>query len=397
MEILILHSSIIYTPKDKERVFTEHDFHPCKPFFITNNIKPETITKIRTKGVFETCAFLRQTLKIIDYLLAVDGVLEIEFYRASFDIGGYPLRPLNYLMNEVSICFKDRFKVYKKVNANNVDYINLKKIHPALPVGDDMQKWSFGIVSDGRKNDRVINIINQITAFNIPQYEILICGPTPEIPLQKEVIILDDKDLYFDLRIPISQKKNRIIDTAKYNNLMILHDRISFSKNWYEKFCRFGNYFDQICCSIFDEDTQSIHINDWVSNFSDNNQFRISKVTKLKHDEWNKHVYVDGGVMVIKKHVIINNKLNPNLHWGEMEDVNLSEKLYIDGNLINFYGEAKLLTQTHRITVNKQSTFWLKILLRPISSRQYERKFNNKILHNFRNFLNSTLGDNIQE
>lgn len=395
MELLILHSSINYLPKNFEKVFTEKDFHPCKPFFLNTDILPETVTRIRTKGVFETCDFLRQTLKIIDYLLAVDGELIIEFYRASFDIGGYPLRPLNYLMNEISICFKDRFKVYKKVNADNVDYISLKKIRNALPEGDDIRKWSFGIVSDGRKNDRVLNIIDQINAFNIPEFEIFICGPSPDTILPKEVIILDDKDLYFDVRIPISQKKNRIIGAAKFNNLMILHDRISFSKNWYEKICRFGNYFDQLCCSIFDEDTKSIHINDWLSNFNDNNQFRVSKVTKLKHNEWNKHIYVDGGVMVIKKHIIINNKLNPNLHWGEMEDVNLSEKLYIDGNLINFYADAELFTQTHRIAAHKQSTNWLKVLLRPISSKQYERKFNNKILHNFRNFLNSKLGDNI--
>lgn len=397
MELMLLHSSIKYLPKPTELILNENDFHPCKPFFLKHKITPESVTKISTKGVFETCDFLRQTLKIIDYLLAVDGELIIEFYRASFDIGGYPLRPLNYLMNEISICYKDRFKVFKKEHANNVDSIALKKIKKALPENDNIGRWSFGIVSDGRKNDRVINIIKQIRAFNIPEFEIFICGPAPDASLTKEVTILDDNDLYFDLRIPISQKKNRIIDAAKFNNLMILHDRISFTENWYSKICEFGNYFDQICCSIFDEDTRTVHINDWLSNFNDNNQFRISKVTKLKYSEWNKHIYVDGGVMVIKKHVIANNKLHPNLHWGEMEDVNLSEKLYIDGNLINFFGEAQLLTQTHRISVHQQSTFWLKVLLRPITSKRNERIFNNKMLNNFRNFLKSNLGDNIQK
>lgn len=387
MELLVLHSTIKYLPKDNEMVLTEIDFHPCKPFFIEHSFVPESISKIKTKGVFETTQYLRQVLKVIDYLLEVEGEMDIEFFRASFDTGGYPLRPLNYLMNEISVCYRERYKVYKKKFVDGIDYITLKKIKQALPPEDLISKWSFGIVSDGRKNERILKIIDQISKFNIPEYEILVCGPAPSGNLQKEVKILDDSDLYFDVRIPISKKKNRIIDNALYNNLVIIHDRISFTTDWYTKMKAYGNYFDQICCPILDEDTQTFRINDWLSSYYDHNKFKKAKVTVLPYTEWNKNIYADGGFMLLKKHIISRVKLNPDLQWGEMEDVNLSERLYIDGNLVNFYLNMSLLTQTHRITVNKQSTNWFKVLIRPIRTWQYNNKIDKNILSGFQIFL----------
>lgn len=397
MELFILPSSINYQPQHNELLLTENDFHPCKPFFIEHNFIQESITKIKTKGVFETIKYIRQVLKVIDYLLEVGGEIYIEFFRASFDTGGYPLRPLNYLMNEISLCYKDRYKMYKREFKNNIDLIWLKKINNPLPAGDLITRWSFGIVSDGRKNERVLNIIKQITEFQIPEYEILICGPAPAINLAKEIKVIDDNDLYFDVRIPISKKKNRIIDLARFNNLIIMHDRISFEKDWYTKMVAYGNCFDQICCPIFDESTKSIRINDWSSKYHDDTQFEKSNTTSLKYYEWDRNIYVDGGFMLLKKHIILKCRLDDNLNWGEMEDVNLSERLYLDGNLVNFYADTNLLTQTHRIKGNRQSKNWFKAFIKPIRSKQYEQKRNKSILLNFRNFLKMNFSDNIQQ
>ena len=80
-----------------------------------------------------------------------------------------------------------------------------------------------------------------------------------------------------------------------------------------------------------------------------------------------------------------------------MEDVNLSERLYLDGNLVNFYADTNLLTQTHRIKGNRQSKNWFKAFIKPIRSKQYEQKRNRNILLNFRNFLKMNFSDNIQQ
>ncbi|MEP7110017.1 MAG: hypothetical protein ABI760_18625 [Ferruginibacter sp.] len=392
MELFVLHSSIEYIPANEEIVLTEKDFHPCHPFFIDHTLPPGSVKSIKTKGVFETTRYIRHTLKLIDALLETEGEIYIEYYRVSFDTGGYPLRPLNYLMNEISICYQDRYQVYKKQFVESVDYIWLKKLKPALPPEDLISRWSFGIVSDGRKNERILNIIGQIKAFQIPEYEILICGPSPSNELPEKVTVLDDKDLYFDTRIPISRKKNRIIEHARYNNLVIMHDRISFAKDWYTKIISYGNYFDQLCIPILDEDTQSLRVNDWQKSFHDLTLFQVSNAGKLQYAEWDRHIYADGGFMLIKKHILEKIKLNPYLNWGEMEDVDLSARLYLDGTSFCFYTGTHLLTQTHRIKVNRKSTNWLKVLIGPIRIRQYIRKNNKKIKIAFSNFLKNKIG-----
>ncbi len=392
MELIVIHSAVNCKPGIDQIILTEKDFHPCKPFFIEHTLELESINNIKTKGVFETTKYIRHTLKIIDALLQVEGELYIEFYRVSFDSGGFPLRPLNFLMNEISTCYQERYQIQNKTFEENVDYIWLKKLKPALPTDDQMSKWSFGIVSDGRKNERILNIISQIKAFKIPSYEILICGPSPAEFLPENVVILDDKDLYFDVRIPISKKKNRIIDNACYNNLVIMHDRISFAKDWYIKICDYGNYFDQLCFPILDEDTQSLRVNDWIKSFHDFTQFQISKSVKLDYEEWDRHIYSDGGFLLVKKHILAKTKLNPYLNWGEIEDVDLSQRLYLNGNSICFYADTSLLTQTHRIKVSKQSTNWIKVLIRPIRMKQYVRKRNKVIMNAFDNFLKVKFG-----
>ena len=388
MDLFIINSVINYSSNNNKIVLTEKDFHPCHSFFIDHpTLLPESIKQITTKGVLETTKYIRHTLKIMDALLIVGGEIYIEFYRASFDSGGFPLRPYNFMMNEVSTCFGERYKVHKKEFENNIDRFWLTKIESALPSDDSISKWSFGIVSNGIKNDRVLNIINQIISFNIPEFEILICGPKPSENLPDEVKVINDKEMYFDVRIPISKKKNRIIDEAKHNNLIIMHDRITFDKDWYKKICDYGNHFDQICMPILDEDTKSLRINDWMKIDCDFTEFEKSKGVILNYNEWSPFVFVDGGFMLIKKHIISKTKLNPFLNWGEMEDVNLSQRLYLEGNSVCFYQSPFLFTQTHRIKTSKPTKIWVKKMIRPIRYKQHINIRNKAIMRAFKLFL----------
>ena len=388
MDLFIINSVINYSSNNNKIVLTEKDFHPCNPFFIEHStLLPESIKKITTKGVLETTKYIRHTLKMMDALLIVGGEIYIEFYRASFDSGGFPLRPYNYMMNEVSTCFGERYKVHKKEFESNIDRFWLTKIESALPSDDSISKWSFGIVSNGSKNNRVLNIINQIISFQIPEFEILVCGPNPFEILPDVVKIIDDSELYFDVRIPISKKKNKIIDEAIYNNLVIMHDRISFGDDWYKNIYNYGNHFDQLCMPILDEDTQTLRINDWMRIDGDFSEFEKSKATILDYNDWSPYVFVDGGFMLIKKHIISKIKLNPFLNWGEMEDVNLSQRLYLEGNLISFYQTPVLLTETHRIKGSSGSKNWIKIMFKPILIKKNIINRNKLIMKAFNLFL----------
>ena len=91
--------------------------------------------------------------------------------------------------------------------------------------------------------------------------------------------------------------------------------------------------------------------------------------------------------MVIKKHIISKIKLNPFLNWGEMEDVDLSQRLYLEGNSVCFYESPVLFTQTHRIKASNPSENWFKKMIRPMRYKQHINIRNKEIMRAFYLFL----------
>ena len=380
MEVFILQSLIKNRDYDGI-VLDEDDFHPCKPFFIDHpSLKPESIEHITIKGVLEQHKYLRTVLRYCDYMLAPGGTLDIFFYNAHFDVPGFAVRGRNEWQHELSLVFQDRICLLESEKADINGHFVYKKKVSCLPDGDTIERWSFGIVSDGRRNDRILNIIHQIEAFNIPEYEVLVCGPAPADVLPEHVFVIDDSPFYSDIRIPISRKKNAIIQAAKYNNLILMHDRFSFTEKWYEKMKAYGNYYDCLCTRIVMEGSDDSRMNDW----SVSNCFHASLWEKLKsrkivlyYDEWSPDIYVSGGFMQIKKNFAQEVRLNPNLCWGEKEDVDFSQRLYLAGVLVKFFKDNLLYSEARRFSgLNaKKRSFWgLRALLG--TYRRYIRENN---------------------
>jgi hypothetical protein len=329
-------------------ILTENDFHPCYPFFKNSKYKPESIKKIIVKGVLETTPYLREILKKIDYLLQNNGELDIHYFLTSrIDSYEGDIRALNRIMNEVSLCYNHRYKLNEHNTKQNYGIMKFKKIKKVLNEQDSIEKWSFGIVSDGRKNEKIGKIIQRIKTMNIPEYEILVCGPSSALMFKDTVRIIDDADLYRDIRIPISAKKNRIIDNATYENLVLIHDRIQFPHDWYKRMKEYGNYFDFLCTKVLDEDTESKRILDWLEfrgALSDNDVCG----KQLTYTEWTPYIYIDGGYIIGKKSKFEKTSLNKYLNWGEAEDLIFSKNILNAGNMINFYSDCYVTSATNR-------------------------------------------------
>lgn len=323
-------------------ILHEDDFHPCHPFFIYHqDIKPETVDKIYIKGLLEQHKYLRCVLRYCDYMLSPNGLLEIDYYNAHFDSPGFAVRGQNEWRYELSLVFGGRIRLLNIEKGLKAKFV-FQKVSSCLPENDSIYKWSFGIVSDGRKNERIMKIIEIISSFKIPEYEVLICGPSPAEKLPKNVRVIDDTPCYVDKRIPISRKKNLLIEAAQFNNLIIMHDRISFSEEWYENMCKYGNYYDLLSCPIVNENDPSKRMLDWVTG--ENTYFILDKKkrfcyhkTYLDYNEWSRSIYVNGGFFQVKRHLLLPVLLNPNLYWGEKEDADMSCRLYNAGVLFEFY------------------------------------------------------------
>lgn len=365
MNIYILDSRIKNSIDRDSLYLNELDFHPCKGFFLNHlDILPESAQYIKTKGILENSKYIRYILKMMDAMLMVNGIIEISFFASGFDYGGNPFRTYTSLMYECSIIFKERIKLVSKTQNGNDIKIILKKNVATLPARDTIEAWSFGAISNGKKNERILALIEQVRNFQIPNFEFLICGPAPSNNLPSFVKIIDDSDLYFDSRIPISKKKNKIIDAANYNNLVLFHDRFNFPDHWYSDMKKYGNYFDGVAIPILDEETKSHRIQDWMSTSLDHYDFLkiFPKNRMLKYNQWVPNWNINGGFLIVKKHLIKRVKFNPFLHWGEAEDGDLCRRLDADGFCLNLYNNTYVTSQTHRLKTSNKRKGLLKLL-----------------------------------
>jgi len=327
-------------------ILRDSDFHHDIQFAHLGIAKRETVAKVFSKGVLERTFNIRRILRSIDYMLRSGGRIEIEFYRDRFDSGGGHLRPLSYLMYEISLVFQSRISLVSKTFNNGVDSIVLEKKSSFFPLNDSVDSWSFGLVSNGESIQKLNTIIRQIEAFNIPKYEILICGPSEKLSSLR-VKVLDDKDLYSDARIPISRKKNRIVDAAKYNNLLLIHDRISFDNNWYNEISKLDSNFDVLCMPILDDERRVYRVNDWIKA-GDLYDYTVEGGL-MDYSDFSTDLYLNGGVICIKRHIYLDIRIRPFLNWGEMEDVDFSRRLMMSGYDIGFYKNSILYSSTNRI------------------------------------------------
>lgn len=162
--------------------------------------------------------------------------------------------------------------------------------------------FTFGIITTPETKCFLESIIQSIEKQGIPNYEIVIIGSVDYSVYSGEYI----KVIPFDETIYpgwITKKKNLIIDQAKYENIVFLHDYIGFDEGWYDGFLKFGNQFDVVSNIIHDMDGNRFR--DWNINSYFMQGLILNNGTRPhpivgKWDEWiidyNRHIPIDPGV-----------------------------------------------------------------------------------------------------
>ena len=203
-----------------------------------------------------------------------------------------------------------------------------KKIISTKTSGDDINKWTFGIITKGERDDWLEEIIKSIKDQNIPNFEIIICGTYRD---RKEKNFKYIPFFERDDKAWITKKKNLIAKEAKYENICIIHDRIVFNKNWFKGMKKYGNSFDVLCNA---QTLEGNRTGDWLTYGSNKLNFPYG-ISELRYDDWDKYVYMGGQLSILKKSVWEACPWNETLYWGE-EDVELSFRFRDRGYLIRF-------------------------------------------------------------
>ena len=220
--------------------------------------------------------------------------------------------------------------------------------------------FTFGIITTGNYDDFIKIIIESIENNNIPNYEIIIVGNTS---IQNTDIITI---INFDETIKngwITRKKNIIIQNAKYDNIVLLHDYIKLNLGWYVGFLKFGDNYDWCINPIFNSDGNRFR--DYtlfpykIPSFNIDSPLDIdtyfANSCLLPYDyenniKTNKYMYVSGAYYVIKKNIALQYLLDENLCHNQGEDLELSKRLHNNGIFIkrNKYSNVTFLKYKDR-------------------------------------------------
>lgn len=304
-----------------ERFFVEPDnFYSLK-----DKVPYESLDFIYSKNLINETKFFKILIKEWFYSCKTGGKIIIEMI---------PNRILNFdsLVKEIELLIGEKTKII--ISDKEKGIIVLKKIKNALDSEDSMDKWTFGILTDTRRNEDVELEIKSIIDMKIPHFEIITCGTYR--PKKNKYL----KHIPFEDILPwVTRKKNLICAKAKYENLVITHNRFVFDKNWYEGMKSYGNYFEILGCVI--KTPSGDRDDDWVTFGMDpskflNGNYDRANIGKLEYRDWDKNGYISGGFCILKKSVWRKCKWDEFRIWGQAEDVKLSQDLYKKGIVARF-------------------------------------------------------------
>lgn len=179
--------------------------------------------------------------------------------------------------------------------------------------------FTFGIITGGGQDAYINTCIDSIEHENIPNYEVVIVGNS-SVKRKNTVIIPFDEQIKDKW---ITRKKNIITETARYDNIVYMHDYVKLTDGWYAgQLISGSDYYVRMDKII---DTNGIRFRDWCiwpqnGNFMDSIIGRNCLIPYTM-DHLSKFQYISGSYWIAKKHIMKEFPLNELLSWGHGEDV----------------------------------------------------------------------------
>jgi GT2 family glycosyltransferase len=203
--------------------------------------------------------------------------------------------------------------------------------------------WTFGLLTMGTRDDGVKEFISSIRKYCRDEYEIIVTTPS-EIPWLKtendvRQIVFSEKD---DLGW-ITRKKNLICREARYSDIVICHDRFSFTASFFQWAARSGFAYGLAAPRlILPSGKRAL---DWAVVSSENLVWSFGGL--LDYRAYSRYAYVPGGVTIIRKRFWSQFPWNENLYWNEHEDVELCRRAQRGGHVLT-YIPGKMIAFTDR-------------------------------------------------
>lgn len=328
---------------------------PNNFYTLRDKISLESLDFIYSEDVNDT-KFFRILLKEWFYALRVGGKLIIKLKENG-------ILDFYKLLKEIPLLLGRKGKIiYSDKNEKIVIY---QKNKLALENGDSINNWSFGIITDGSKKETLEEQIQSIVNLKIPHFEVIVCGQYN--PSKKYGFV---KVIPFTHKIAwITKKKNLICKKAKYENLVITHNRFNFDKDWFTGIKKYGNYFEVLNCQILSPSGK--RCGDWSTYGHSITNRWINYIGQLDYKDWDENLLINGSFHTLKKSVWKLCPWDESLIWGQKEDDKLSYDFHINGfvprfniySIVHTFPEKYGYLSDHNYTFNKYHLGKLKFSL----------------------------------
>ncbi len=303
-------------------------------YTLLRDVGAESLDFVYSRDVVNATKYHRILLKEWSYACKVGGHIVVEM-RPNGLLG------FEELAAEAGLVLGGVARTVQRRLEGDRGTLVLEKTSPSLAPGDSMDSFTFGIITNGLRNDWVERQIRSIRALGIPRLEIIVCGT------------------YFDRAEPgfryiefkerddkgwITRKKNLICQAATHENLVVVHDKMIFDPGWYAGMRRYGNHFEVLSCVIHDE--RGGRAGDWVTSGADWGKLVI--VGNLDYRDWDPTGYVIGMLYVLKRSVGLRIPWDESRYWGQREDLHLSRAYAEAGVVTRFNPFSRVLCLYYR-------------------------------------------------
>ena len=185
---------------------------------------------------------------------------------------------------------------------------------------------SFAIVTGGNNDHYLQNTVKSILDLDLESFEIIIVGRS-EFPNTSVKCVAFDESVRDGW---ITRKKNLAVSHSQGDIVVLLHDYMKVNKDWTRSNVEAlsNSNWDVAMCRITNLDgtrfrdwtlwaANSVGISRWFIRTSQNLvPYTIKNLTRF--------MYVSGSAMIVRRKFMLNNPLEENLTWGQMEDVEWS-------------------------------------------------------------------------
>lgn len=325
----------------------------------------------------KTLGVLRYALKYALWALKIDGVLVVQ--DEPLREYGFSNKRIDFwqIRHELFKSLKDEIEVLKLNDSEGyIEVIKLKENY--INNG-----FSFGIVFSGNHieieqlSQTIRSILDNKNIDDYP-YEILICGPSEfeSVSYLRQFDSLKIRYLPYDLdlkhkRFMITNKKNFLFQNSQYNIVSISHTRIMYERSFI--LYSFNRKFDIFTpkVNILRNGKKYKYLDfGLIGSYSLDRQNSAKTLTSIVLDDavlyyMRKRVpYIDGGITVFNKNIIHEPPYNEFIAWGEAEDVEMCNRAYNNGYLLDYFNDIQQESVTCKTVIQDSFIFEIKKIIR---------------------------------